>query len=82
MAQESLEDMAIVSFLQALGVAVWNFDDLPLEDRNRDSFMRGFDGYLEEITNIAVLEGQDVRAGVANLRAALERVFEQLRSTD
>ena len=29
MAQESLETMAIVTFLQALGVAVWNFDDLP-----------------------------------------------------
>ena len=72
--------MAIVTFLQALGVAVWNFDDLPLEDRNRDSFIRVFDGYLGEITNTAVLEGQDVRAAVANLRAALERVLEQMRS--
>ena len=71
--------MAIVTFLQALGVAVWNFDDL-LEDRNRDSFIRVFDGYLGEITNTAVLEGQDVRAAVANLRAALERVLEQMRS--
>ena len=78
MAQESQEEMAIVTFLQALGVAVWNFDGLPLEDRNRDSFIRGFDGYLGEITNMAVLEGQDVRAAVANLRAGLERVFEQL----
>ena len=82
MAQESLEDMALVTFLQALAVTVWKIDDLPLEDRNRDSLIRVFDGYLGEITTMALRDGQDVRAGVANLRAALERALEQMRSTD
>lgn len=81
MNQDSLGDMATVTFLQALAVTIWNFDDLPLEDRHRESFIRCFDGYLGEITEMAGREGQDVRENVDYLRAALERALAQLRET-
>ena len=70
----TLGDMAIVTFIQALAATIGNFNDVPLDDRTGASFIRVFDGYLEEITRMAEADGQDVRGNVTFLRdAAPER---------
>ena len=81
MSDSTLGDQAIVTFLQALGVAIINFDDLPLEDRHSRSLIVMFDGYLGEIVKMAEVEGYDVRGNVKYLREGLERALQQAKSS-
>ena len=39
--------LAFAAFIQALAVAIINFDDLPPESRTTENFMRSFDGTLD-----------------------------------
>ena len=69
MTKNTLGDHAIVVFFQALAMTIWNIDELKPKERNRDNFIRIFDGYLGEIVNMAEKQdGLDVRKNVQFLR--------------
>ncbi|MCY4511525.1 MAG: hypothetical protein OXG35_31860 [Acidobacteria bacterium] len=78
MTKDTLGDHAIVVFLQALAVTIWNMTDLKPEDRHRESFIRGFDGYLGEILAMAEKDGLDVRTKVNFLRNGLQTALDQM----
>ena len=70
--KNTLGDEALVSFIQALAVTIWNLDDLSPEDRRRENFMSSLDGYLEEIIKAAEKEDQDIRSTVQIIRKLLD----------
>ena len=78
MTKDTLGDHAIAVFLQALATTIWNIDNLTPEDRHRENFVRGFDGYLGEVTALAEKDGLDVRKNVGFLRSVLQRTLDQM----
>ena len=79
MSKGTLGDEALVTFFQALAVTIWNFDDVPPEQRNRENFLRALDGYLGVLVDEAESEGSDIRETVELVRALLERGLNQVR---
>lgn len=79
MTKDTLGDHAIVVFIQALAITIWNFEDLRPEDRQRENFIRGFDGYLGELVKAAEEEGFDVRKNVKFLDETLKRALDQMK---
>lgn len=79
MKKGTLGDEALVTFFQALAVTIWNFDDVPPEQRNRENFLRALDGYLGVVVDEAESEGSDIRETVELVRALLERGLNQVR---
>ena len=67
MTKNTLGDHAIAVFLQALATTIWNIDNLTPDDRHRGSFVRVFDGYLDEVMALAEKDGLDVRKNVGFL---------------
>ena len=77
MTKNTLEDHAIVAFLQALAVTISNFEELKPAVRNRENFIRGFDGYLGEFVKMAEKEDElDIREKVQFLRDVLQRALD------
>ena len=81
MTKNTLADHAIVVFVQALAVTIWNFfDESKPEERNRDNFIRVFDGYLGEIVRMAEeKDSLEVRKNVKFLRAGLKQALDQVK---
>lgn len=80
MTEDKLADHSVAVFLQALGITIWNIEDLKPEDRNRENFIRGFDGYLGEIAKHAEeIDGLEVQQNVKFLRDALQQVLDQMK---
>ena len=75
----TLGDEALVTFFQALAVTIWNFDDVPPEQRNRENFLRALDGYLGVVVEQAESEGSDIRGTVDLVRALLDKGLDQMR---
>ena len=77
--KNTLGDEALVSFIQALALTIWNLDDLPPEDRRRENFMRGLGGYLEEFIKAAEKEDQDIRSTVQIIRRMLDESLASMK---
>ena len=80
MTKDTLADHAIVVFLQALAVTIWNIEDLRPEERNRENLIRVFDGYLKETVTIAERDdGLEVRENVEFLHDVLKQALDQVK---
>ena len=80
MTKDTLADHAIVVFLQALAVTIWNIEDLRPEERNRENLIRVFDGYLKETVTIAERDdGLEVRENVEFLHDVLKQSLDQVK---
>ena len=72
------QEKALVAFLQGISACIWNFFELPLEQRNRENFVRGMDGYLEKISEEWERRGEPVRENVFALRESIHKGLDQM----
>ena len=72
----SISDAATMAFLQAFGTTLAAWNEVPLEDRHRESFIEIFDAYLGMILQNPNL-GDAVREDVNRLRLFLDVALRQ-----
>ena len=75
--ETDIANEALVTFLQALALAVLGIDDLPRDQRTPEAFIRGLDGYLDEVTKLAEREGSMIRPSVELLRKNFDTALRQ-----
>ena len=79
MSKPSSDDLAFAAFIQALSVAILNFDDVSPEHRTTENFMIVFNGYLEAILEEYESEGEDIARNLDFIRVALNKGLSQIR---